>query len=501
MTPVAPAPPPAAPAAAEKPAERPEPKPAAKPAPKPVSSLRYGEEKKPGSNKGLAIGGAVALVAIVAVLYFLNAQPSDAPAETTPTSESAVADDLRREIAALPLDASEQAVAAFQIRFGAILAQLPVGEQGPLQTAWQERRQQIERSRAARTLGSLEIKSNPSGAEVWVGAERRGTTPLLLADLPAGRFAFELRAPGYAVQKVEADVEGGRAAVWQGALVRARGSLRVESNTSGDAFEVVSVATAGVVARGVTPQDLTLPEGEYRVSFERAGHRTIEQRVEVGAAGTAKVEARFPEGRLKAQAPDGSLFSVGGVLRGMAPLDLGLPPGEHVLSVEYPGGRKEERRVFVQVGQTLELRFQPAVEPKPETPPAAPVVPPPTPAPVPAPTPTPVPTPPAPAPATVDYNRIFELNEVTRRPTPTTRISPDVPASFRRLGIRGDVEVSAIVDRTGTVTSVSVLKSTSPELNEPTMAAMRRWRFRPAEKDGRPVAVRVVVPFGFSVEP
>jgi periplasmic protein TonB len=485
--------------------EAPAPKPAVKPAAEaPVkrpSSLRYGEEKPKGSNKSLAIGSAVAVVAIIAVFVFLDSRSSEPTPETPPATASSAAEDLRREVTGLALESTAAAVAAFQVKFAAALAQVPVAEQGALQTLWQERRQQIERSRAARAVGTLEVKSTPSGAEVWVGGERRGTTPLVLADLPAGKFAFELRSPGYAAQPVEAAVEGGRAVVWQGALVRAKGTLRVESNTVGDAFEVVAVATAGVVARGVTPQDINLPEGEYRVSVERAGHRTIEQRIEVGPSAAAKVEARFPEGRLKAQAPDGSLFSVGGVLRGMAPLDLSLPPGEHVLSVEYPGGRKEERRLFVQVGQTLELRFQPAAEAKPEVPAPGPVDPPPATPPNPAPAAAPTPTPPSPAPAAVDYNRVFEMNEVTRRPAPTNRVSPDVPSSFRRLGIRGDVEVSAIVDRTGTVTSVSVIKTSNPELNEPTMAAMRRWRFRPAEKDGRPVAVRVVVPFGFSVEP
>lgn len=495
-------------------APKPAPEPVAKPAPaKTGSSLHYGEPKKKGSSLPLVVGVLVAAAAGGYFLYTRDAAPGPEPVVVAPPAPPTLADELRRDIAAMPLDATDEKITALEVKLAASLPTVPAADQGSLKATWQERQQAIKQWRAEQSVGAVEFSSTPGGAEVWAGGERRGTTPLTLSRLPKGRFAFELRLPGHVPQKAEVAVEGGKSVTWQGSLMRAKGTLRVQSSAAGDAFEVVAAATSAVVARGVTPQELALPEGDYRVSVERSGFRPIEQRVEVGAGATVAVEARFAEGRLKATAPEGSLFSVGGVVRGMAPLDLALPPGEHMLSVEYPGGRKEERRVFVQASQTLDLRFQPPAEVKPEPPVVKPD--PPKPDPVTPPVTTPVTTPVTPPvttpsvvtpaepkkPAPVDYDRVFELSEVTRRPVPVNRVEPEMPARFRQNGLSGEVEVSAIVDRTGAVTPVSVVRSTHAELNDPTLNALRRWRFKPAEKDGRAVAVRVVIPVGYSVEP
>lgn len=470
------------------------------------SSVHYGEPRKKGSHLPLLLGVVVAAAASGYFLLTRNPLSSPEPASAAPSGTSIVADDLGREIAAVSLDATDETINGLEVKLAE--SRPTIADRATLEAAWRERRQAIERWRKAQAVGAVEVSSTPEGAEVWVGGERRGTTPLTLAALPKGRFALELRLAGYVPQKTEVAIEGGKSISWRGSLLRAKGTLRVQSSVAGDAFEVMAVSTSVVVARGVTPQDLVLPEGDYRVSVERLGFRTIEQRIEVEAPAMATVDARFAEGRLKATAPEGSIFSVGGAVRGMAPLDLALPPGEHVLSVEYPGGRNEERRVFVQANQTLELRFRAPSDPKPEalvTAPVAAVVAPAAEAPVPSAVAAPPTVAPAESivPAAIDYDRVFELSEITRRPEPVNTVKPEMPQPFRlrRNGTTGEVLVSAVVDRTGAVTVASVVRSTHPELDAPTLKALRAWRFKPAEKDGRAVAVRVVVPFGYRVDP
>ena len=66
--------------------------------------------------------------------------------------------------------------------------------------------------------------------------------------------------------------------------------------------------------------------------------------------------------------------------------------------------------------------------------------------------------------------------------------------------VQGVVGLLAIVETDGSVGDVRVVRSLDPGLDQQAIAAAKRWRFKPATKDG--VAVRVVVPMsiGFSLK-
>lgn len=55
------------------------------------------------------------------------------------------------------------------------------------------------------------------------------------------------------------------------------------------------------------------------------------------------------------------------------------------------------------------------------------------------------------------------------------------------------------IDERGTVADVEVLNGLPHGLTEATVEAVRRWRFRPATRDGQPVAVDhdLSIHFGF----
>jgi protein TonB len=78
-------------------------------------------------------------------------------------------------------------------------------------------------------------------------------------------------------------------------------------------------------------------------------------------------------------------------------------------------------------------------------------------------------------------------------------VAPVVPRDFANGGAAGLVTVSMMIDEKGNVTETSVVKSTHKELEEPAMDAVKKWRFKPAKKDGSPVAVRVAIPIKFDV--
>lgn len=70
------------------------------------------------------------------------------------------------------------------------------------------------------------------------------------------------------------------------------------------------------------------------------------------------------------------------------------------------------------------------------------------------------------------------------------------PASMRRLGITGLVQVQFVVSATGRVEpgSVEVLSSTAPVLSTAALQALPSIQFTPGKVDGRAVRARVLLP-------
>ncbi|MBV8817641.1 MAG: TonB family protein, partial [Acidobacteriaceae bacterium] len=59
----------------------------------------------------------------------------------------------------------------------------------------------------------------------------------------------------------------------------------------------------------------------------------------------------------------------------------------------------------------------------------------------------------------------------------------------RVLGLKPDVLAELIIGSDGMVHNVEIYRPAGFGLDENAVAALMKWRFRPAEKDGRPIAV------------
>jgi TonB family protein len=93
---------------------------------------------------------------------------------------------------------------------------------------------------------------------------------------------------------------------------------------------------------------------------------------------------------------------------------------------------------------------------------------------------------------------------VVARPTdtvaePLERPAPVYPDSARAAGIEGEVMVRALVGSDGHVLRVEVQASV-PGLDAAALAAVKKWRFKPATVDGKPRAVWVGVPVRFRLD-
>jgi protein TonB len=95
---------------------------------------------------------------------------------------------------------------------------------------------------------------------------------------------------------------------------------------------------------------------------------------------------------------------------------------------------------------------------------------------------------------------VLRADEKTEPPVPVRTVAPEVPPNFSRGGAAGLVTVSFTVDDKGNVQEPKVVKSSHPELEEPALVAIKKWRFKPAKKDGNAVSVHVTIPIKFEVE-
>ena len=86
------------------------------------------------------------------------------------------------------------------------------------------------------------------------------------------------------------------------------------------------------------------------------------------------------------------------------------------------------------------------------------------------------------------------------RPTPVKTPPPEYPSNLKREGVSGMVAVKADIDETGAVINCSVSKSSNSGFNEAALTAVKTWKFKPAQKDGAPVKISLVIPIKFNFE-
>jgi len=68
----------------------------------------------------------------------------------------------------------------------------------------------------------------------------------------------------------------------------------------------------------------------------------------------------------------------------------------------------------------------------------------------------------------------------------------------RKAKFRGNVDVSCIVGADGLVYSAHVFRDPGYGLAQNALDAVRKYKFKPAMKDGKPVAVRITIEIGFT---
>ena len=84
-------------------------------------------------------------------------------------------------------------------------------------------------------------------------------------------------------------------------------------------------------------------------------------------------------------------------------------------------------------------------------------------------------------------------------PVLVSRIEPVYPETARKLHLEGIVVLQAVIDRSGSVVDLRVVKSAGELLDAAAIAAVEKWIYRPATLNGRAVNVSLTVTVDFKL--
>lgn len=217
--------------------------------------------------------------------------------------------------------------------------------------------------------GHLAITTTPAGAAVNLDGSARGTAPLTLRDLPAGRHRLEVTLPRHQPIARELDIEGrDRTQELALELAPAWGRVQIDSTPGG-----ARISVAGNPA-GATPAAVEVVAGEELV-LELPGYRPWRQRIEIAPGASldlGKVELAPAAATLTVTSiPSGAELTLDGRHQGRTPLTLAVEPDQsHQLALFLPGHADATRSVRLRSGarEQLEVRLEPRAEPAPAAP-------------------------------------------------------------------------------------------------------------------------------------
>jgi len=98
-----------------------------------------------------------------------------------------------------------------------------------------------------------------------------------------------------------------------------------------------------------------------------------------------------------------------------------------------------------------------------------------------------------------DLGKVYRVGDGVRAPIPTYKPDPPFTKGAKAAKLQGTGVYSAVIDDSGNVAEVEVVRPLDKGLDENAMQTLRTWKFKPATKDGKPVPVKVMVEVAFKL--
>jgi hypothetical protein len=92
-----------------------------------------------------------------------------------------------------------------------------------------------------------------------------------------------------------------------------------------------------------------------------------------------------------------------------------------------------------------------------------------------------------------DDSASIEAGQQVVAPSAVMREWPQVPADLEKKYAQRQVVIYAVVDKDGKVAHIAVKQTPDPRVSDAIVEALSKWVFRPAQLNGQPVAVKVLL--------
>ena len=104
--------------------------------------------------------------------------------------------------------------------------------------------------------------------------------------------------------------------------------------------------------------------------------------------------------------------------------------------------------------------------------------------------------------ASVAAQEVYRVGKDVSAPVPIKQVKPDYTAEAKQRRIEGMVQLDVVIKADGTVADVKVARSLDDVwgLDKQAVNAAKEWTFKPAQKDGKAVAVQVAVQMTFTLQ-
>ena len=86
---------------------------------------------------------------------------------------------------------------------------------------------------------------------------------------------------------------------------------------------------------------------------------------------------------------------------------------------------------------------------------------------------------------------VFNIIDGTSVPRVISAPLPEYPAAAHAAKEKGSVRLSFVVNSNGQTCNVKIIKHLKPDLDATALEAISAWKFQPAVRNGKPVAVRL----------
>ena len=140
----------------------------------------------------------------------------------------------------------------------------------------------------APNFGSLNVNSQPEGAEVLIAGEKLGVTPLQLEQFTSGTYILDLKLPLYLPVKENIQVNDQQETRLSYTLKPDFGTIKVSTVPESAEIRIVDSEGKEVASQG-TPAEIKLPPGSYQFSLEKAGYRALSVKISIARGQTQTI--------------------------------------------------------------------------------------------------------------------------------------------------------------------------------------------------------------------